>query len=234
MFGHEMTKVKPLADPALVFDTASVLAPVLEDRALMALLKNRYMPLAFMAKRVNKKLSIATMTEIVQALTHYSRQNDALGIHDLGVHFAMVSDVLHVGGGRGAQRGVHKPIEDVGASEIRSTLSPQSRLAARNFNASHYEVLKKQYDLYERVLRECERCTSLVEARGRIRVQEDDWQRLKGTMARFGLVRDVVYGRSIFLEGGLVREIEQKYMGQRVDDVAPRLLRGGLDVPLAA
>lgn len=211
--------------------SVETLQPVLEDRTLMALIKNRHVPFTFIIKRVHRRLTPENAAQVVQALKsliHYGNHGSVLGIQDLGVHFLMVSDVLHVGGGRIAHRGGHATIEDVGPAEIKGALSPSSRLAGRVFGDRHYDKLKEKYDLYERVLKECERCTNLAEARKRVGLEEEDWQHLKSHMGRFGLVRDIVYAKAILLEGGLVREIEQRFLGQRVEDVVPRLLRDEL------
>lgn len=210
------------------------LSPILADPVLMALIKNRYIPFSFIVKRMHRRISKENAQLTVEALTALiKREHSAVGVgvQDLGVHFAMMAGVLHIGGGRMAQRNGHQLVDEVGDNEIRDSLSADSRLAARNFAAKHYEPLKKQYDLYQKVLRECEHCTNLVDARTRLAVDEPTWQHLKGLMGRFGLVHDVVYAKAILLDGLIVREIEQRAVGQRVEDVVPRLLREALATP---
>ncbi len=214
-----MTMAKP---PSL--EIMDALQPVLQDRALMALIKNRYVPFIFIVKRACGKLTAENSLRVMQALQSSSHGN-TVGIQDLGVHFSRVADILHVGGGRLAERGGHKVIEDLASLDIREALSTTSRLASRVFGVNHYDPLNKKYKLYESVLRECDLCTSLPEARKRAGVGEQEWKHLKAVMGRFGLLRDIVYAKSLLLDGSLVREIEQRFLGQRVEDVVPRLLR---------
>jgi|ERR1035437_6676139 hypothetical protein len=209
----------------------AILRPILEDSTLMALLKNRYVPASFIFKRVNRKPTPENCVEVVTALKALRTGGaSSIGLYDMDVHFAMVSGVLHVGGGRlSGRRGKKVDGVEVGLAEVRESLLSASRVAGRVFATVHYDKLKVQYDLYEKVLRECESRTSLKDARARLSVSTEEWQKLKGCMGRFGLVRDVVCARPILLDGLLVKEIEQRFLGQRIEDVVPRLLREKID-----
>jgi hypothetical protein len=209
--------------------SADLLQPVFDDRALMAFIKTRYVPFSFVVKRVFRKLTVENATQVMSALkAPCGARSSGMGVQDLEVHFAMVSEVLHIGGARLAQRTGHRVVAEIDQADIREALNPKSRLAGRVFAATHYEKLKSQHEIFERIMRECERCTNLKDARLHVGVSDEDWPKLKAYMARFGLLRDVVFAKPILLDGALVREIELRYLGQRVDEVVPRLVRSGL------
>ncbi len=203
-----------------------MLLPVLTDRTLMALLRNRYVPASFIFKKVFRKPTPENCLRVIHALIAlHDGGGEKVGLFELDVHFVMQSGVLNVGGGKLAGRRQERVISEVGMSEIVSALSPVSRQAGRDFATAHYDKLKEQLDVYEKVLRECERSISLAEARERVGVSEREWQRVKGWMGRFGIVNDIVCARNILVSGSLIREIEQRYLGHRVDEVVPQLLR---------
>lgn len=214
-----------------------ILKPLLEDEVLMALIKQRYVPLMFLLKKVDRKPSAETAATVVRALAALRRgsSQDAGHVLDLEVHFALVGDVLHVAGGRrrgarSSQQQVQVTMDEVSKQHLKSSLSPESRLEARNFQLKHYEELKKHYDVYQKVVRECERSVSFVEARERLKLDEAEWGKIKSWMSRFGLLRDMVYAKPLLLHGSLARELELRFTHERIDDVVPRLLRDAIEM----
>lgn len=212
--------------------SAHILQPVFDDRPLMGFLKTKYVPFSFVAKRALRKLTIENVRLVVQALKDPGSAHGSAGVQDLDVHFVMMlvegQNVLHVGGSRLAKRPGDQVMKEIGLAEIREVLSPMSRVTGRIFGETQYKKLKIQYEIYERVLRECERCTTLAEARSRAGVSEEEWPRLKAYIGRFSLLQDVVYAKPMLLDGELVREIRLRYLGQRVEDVVNNYVRAGL------
>ena len=207
-----------------------MLLPVLTDPTLMALLRNRYVPASFLFKKVFRKPTPESCLRVIHSLMALQDGGASkVGLFELDVHFVIQSGVLHVGGGRSAGRRQERVISEVGMPEVVAALSPTSRQMGRDFATLHYDKLKEPLTVYEKVLRECERSTSLVQARERVGVDEAEWQRIKGWMGRFGIVKDIVCARNILVPGSLIREIEQRFLERRVDDVVPELLRQQID-----
>lgn len=209
-----------------------ILKPLIEDKAVMALIKQRLVPFSFIVKRLDKKPTLATAIRIARALVAMRRGHEhrnVSGVFELDVHFALVQEVLHVGGGAlGSGRG-GETFNDVSESQIAASLETKSRAIGREFASKRYEPLREMIDQYERVMRECERSINQSEALKRAKVDPKDWTAIKGWMNRFGLMRDPAYAKPILLDGSLAKEIEQRYVGDRLDEVVPALLRDALD-----
>lgn len=222
------------------------LAPIVSDRALMAMIKQRYVPFIFLLRQVQKKPTLEggrAVVEALQALRPGHRRQPHVdggvgavgvaGLMELDVHFSVVHEVLHVTGGQLIDaRGIE--VHEVTDALLRDALSPQSRSVGREFQSRRYNELKQATEVYERVLRECERADNLDEALGRVRfdggpMDRKTYDRIKATMNRYGLMREPVFARWVMLEGRLARELELQYVGERLEDVVPRVLRSDLD-----
>lgn len=209
-------------------DNCEILKPMVEDRALMALIKQRHVPFSFIAKRLFRRPTPESSMAIVHALVALRPGKECryvMGFIELDVRFSMVQEVLHVGGGAlgGGRSG---EVFDVATlDQVREALEPKSRAAGRKFAIEKYDPLKEMTVQYERVMRECERSANLVEALQRAKVDSAQWGLIKSWMLRFGLMRDPAYAKSIMLDGPLAKEIEQRYIGDRLDDVVHKLLR---------
>lgn len=212
-----------------------ILTPMIEDRALMALIKQRHVPFSFIVKRLFRKPDLETSMAVVRALVALrpgKEHRQVAGVFELDFHFAMIQDVLHVcggvlgGGGRSGEA-----FQTVTEEQVREALSTKSRAAGRKFAAEKYEQLKEMTDLYERVMRECERSINLAEALQRAKIEPEKWNLIKSWMLRFGLMRDPAYAKSILLQGPLAKEIEQRYVGDRLEDVVHQLLKDVIFAP---
>jgi len=214
----------------------SILKPVLEDNALMAMIRQRHVPFSFVVKQTGEKLTVESATKVVDALIALrpgNRSKEIAGVIELDVNFSIVNKALHVSGGiLDAIRGVVW-VKELTPEHIADAVGPDSRAAGREFALKRYKELKSASDLYDRVLRECERCESLDIALSRVRVdrkpmEREQYERIKGTMNRYGLMREPIFTKPLLVEGFLAREIEQQFVGERLEDVAPRLMRQAL------
>lgn len=206
-----------------------ILKPMIEDRALMALVKQRYVPFSFIVKRLFRRPTQETSMAVVRALVALRPGNvprQVMGVFELDVHFAMIHEVLHLGGGAmGGGRGGGAIFDSVTPEQVREALETKSRGAGRKFAVEKYQPLKDMTSQYERVMRECERSVNLTEALQRAKIDSERWNQIKSWMLRFGLLRDPAYAKPILLYGPLAKEIEQRFIGDKLDDVVHRLLR---------
>lgn len=214
----------------------SILRPVLEDNALMAMIRQRHVPFAFVVKQAGEKLTEEGATKVANALIALrpgNRGKGVAGVIELDVNFSIVNKALHISGGiLDATRGVVW-VKELTPAHIADAIGPESRSAGREFALKRYKELKIASDLYDRVLRECERSESLDIALSRVRVdrkpmEREQYERIKGAMNRYGLMREPIFARPLLIEGVLAREIEQQFVGERLEDVAPRLMRQAL------
>ena len=217
-----------LAADAQEVDGLDILRPMIEDRALMALIKQRYVPLSFIVKRLFRRPTAEASMAVVRALVALRPGNEhrqIMGVVELDVRFALIHEVLHVGGGElgGGRGGII--LDVVTPEQARDALEPKNRAAGRKFATEKYEPLKEMTDQYERVMRECERSVSLAEALQRAKIEPEKWNQVKSWMLRFGLMRDPAYAKPVLLYGPLAKEIEQRFIGDSLDDVIHRLLR---------
>lgn len=225
-------------EPAAATDV-SILKPVLEDGALMAMIRSRHVPFAFVHKQTGLPLDVESATAVAQALMALRPGQNSVhvaGVIELDVRFTLRDEVLHVSGGSLVEtRGVTW-LDQLTPAHIEESLSPKSKSIGREFAAKRYKELRAATDVYNRVMRECERSDSIESALQRIRVsraplEKEHYERIKAMMARYGLSREPTFGRQILLEGSLARQIEQTFLGSRLDEVVPQLLRRALELP---
>ena len=195
----------------------------------MALIRSRHVPLAFIVRQVNKRPKPEDTLEIVEALQalHVGGLEE-MGISNLSIHFVEIDGLLCVTGGVLPARRAFIAVKQVDRELAKSALSSRHRAAVQTFATQEYGNLKHFYDSFERVMRESERTTTVPDALKRCGVSASDWLRIKGWMNRFGLFRDLVHGRNMILYGGIARELQQRNLGERLEDVVHRILRDSL------
>lgn len=219
----------------------SILKPVLEDAALMAMIRHRHVPFVFVLKQAGLKPTVENAHQMINALIALrpgQRSQQVAGVIELDVNFAIQNEAFFISGGTlGETRGIVW-LDKLTPEHISASVNAASRVAARDFAQKRYAELRQSADLYERVLRECERCESIDEALQRVRVarrplDRAEFERIKSNMNRYGLMREPIFAKRMLLDGPLARQIEQQFLGERLDDVVMRLLRQLLAKPKA-
>lgn len=209
-------------------ELADLLRSVIEDRPLMALIKQRYVPFTFIVKRIATRPGTTDVLLIADALLAMRPGNDknpVLGIYNLDVHFQQAGEVFYVGGGTLSSGRGHVEVAGFDRKNAPRVLNAENRQEAKRFASTTYAQLTNEYETYQKVLRACELTTSLEVALQRLAIDKTEWSKLKSSMNRHGLMEEPVFAKQVTIAGMLVKELEQRYIGQRLEDIIPRMLQ---------
>lgn len=216
----------------------SVLQPVLNDRALIALMRLKFVPLNFIQQRCGVKTTRKATIELIQAFECIKDAPDVIGdgytmsFCDATPHFQIIKKTVHVSIGLDAAKaksGVMSAKDLIEAINQRLiSLDASVKEVASEFKNDQYVPLTKQLEKYRKILAECDRSLDLDTALSRTNTDMATWRRLKSSMARYGLSQDVRFARNVLLPGSLCDQIEQMHYGQNLQEVISALLRKAL------
>lgn len=216
----------------------SILQPVLNDRALIALMRLKFVPLNFIQQRCGVKSTRKATIELIKAFEAIKDAPDVNGdgytmsFCDAKPHFQILKKSVHVSIGLDATKSktsvmtASDLIEAINQRLI--SIDGSGRDVASEFKNDHYVPLTKQLDKYLKILAECDKSLTLESALMRTSTDMPTWRRLKSTMARYGLSQEVRFARNVILQGSLCDQIEKKHFGQNLQDVISAMLRQAL------
>lgn len=222
-----------------------VVGAALGDPVLIALMRMRPVPLSFVMQRCGQIVNLKNAIQLITDLEAVDSVNAVAGgasnsqnlesVSGINPKYVLIKHALHLTTRMETTRSKSVLYEPSDAKRMLNdklvSINTEARNLAADFSKRHYRVVSDQLSKYERVLAECNRCVDINDALKKLRMSTDEWRLLKSAIGRYGMTRDILFGKLILIDGKIISDIEQRYLGKQVSDVIPRILEAALEPP---
>lgn len=217
----------------------------LGDPVLIAQMRMKPVPLSFVMQRCGLSVNLKHAIELINGLDKAESVKAVTGstsvpqnletVSGINPKYLLVKHALHLTTRIEATRPkttLYEPAEAIRMlNEKIVSINTEARALAAEFSKRHYRVMADQLGKYERVLAECNRCVDINEALKKLRMSHDEWRLLKSAISRYGMTRDILFGKNVLIDGKIINDIEQRFLGRQVTEIIPRILVSALESP---
>lgn len=213
------------------------LQAILGDKTLLALMRFKFVPLSFILQKCSLPFNLKNATDVIQefdSLGSVTAESDGFQVNvvNLKPQYQVIGKVLHVSAGISGSTGNRKIIsaqEAIDLLKIKEiSINTSARDYATEFNRNIYKPFQSQYEAYDKVVKDCDKSTNIDDVLTKHGLSKDEWKKLKTSIARYGLSREIRLAKMYLLEGSLSDEIERRYIGKSVQEVVATMVRAAL------
>lgn len=177
----------------------------------------------------SKPKSVSASASIKKTEVQEEAEKPFVNSYSNAPQYTIVKKALHIVSGINKTKSHDEYFTGELAKEILKSkaisIQTDARQLASDFNRQIYQPFATQYVEYEAFLRVCDKKLNIQEALEHVNLGADEWKKLRATISRYGLGRDVHFAKMAEIKKELYSYVEEQFAPQRMPTIAANALK---------